>query len=339
MKAAQVYASPSTRRLARVLDVDMYQLARQLRQSRIEKHDLLRYQQESSMTTTGTSANGPGSADTGSASAASGQTTRPAPGGNSPADRHHDPARFWDIDHAAYGAVDTQPESKLARLAAANLGAAQQRIPAVTHHDQISLAAVERYRQEVNQRNNARQPAGGTAVRLTALAFHIKALASTLRRFPRFNASLSADGEVLHLKQYVSIGVAVDTEHGLMVPVIRQCDRKGLTQIASEVSDFATRAAQRKLRPDEMGGASMSLSNLGGIRGGSFTPIVNPPEVAILGITRAEMAPHWNGEQFEPVLMCPIALSYDHRVINGADAARFLAYYAGLFDSPRRLLL
>lgn len=163
--------------------------------------------------------------------------------------------------------------------------------------------------------------------------------ARTLRAFPRFNASLTPDGTALVLKDYVHIGVAVDTPAGLMVPVIRDADRKGLFEVAAEISDLATRAQARKIRPDEMGGASMSISSLGGIGGSAFTPIVNPPEVAILGITRAETMPHWDGAAFVPRLMVPLDLSYDHRAINGADAARFVSHYAGLLADPRRLLL
>lgn len=175
--------------------------------------------------------------------------------------------------------------------------------------------------------------------RLTAMAFHVKVLARLLSEYPRFNASLSADGDNLILKKYVDIGIAVDTPRGLVVPVIRGCDRKGLWQIADELTDLAGRAQQRRIRPDEMGGASMSISNLGGIGGTGFTPIINPPELAILGLSRASMEPVWDGQSFQPVLKCPLDLSYDHRVINGADAARFVSRHASLLADPRKLLL
>ncbi|KPQ12893.1 MAG: pyruvate dehydrogenase E2 component (dihydrolipoamide acetyltransferase) [Rhodobacteraceae bacterium HLUCCA09] len=239
---------------------------------------------------------------------------------------------YWDVDHAAFGPVREEPVSRFARVAARNLAAAQALIPAVTHHDRADLTEVEAFRARVKDEARAK------GVRLTRLAFHVKALARCLRDFERFNASLSADGETLILKDYVHVGIAVDTAHGLMVPVIRDADRKGLLAIAGEIADLADRAQARKVRPDEMGGASMTISNLGGIGGTAFTPIVNPPEVAILGITRTEQVPVWDGESFRPRPMSPLALSYDHRVINGADAARFLVAYARYLADPRRLL-
>jgi pyruvate dehydrogenase E2 component (dihydrolipoamide acetyltransferase) len=206
-------------------------------------------------------------------------------------------------------------------------------IPQVTHHDRADMRGVEAFRKTLKDEGAAR------GVKITALAFHVMALARTLRAFPRFNASLTADGETLVLKGYVHIGIAVDTPHGLMVPVIRDADRKGLWQIAADIADLAGRAQARKLSGDEMGGASMSISNLGGIGGTAFTPIVNPPEVAILGLTRTETVPVWDGEAWQPVPMVPMDLSYDHRVINGADAARFLAHVARLLADPRRMVL
>lgn len=164
-------------------------------------------------------------------------------------------------------------------------------------------------------------------------------LARCLREFPRFNASLSADGSTLILKGYIHIGIAVDAAHGLSVPVIRDADCLRVPEISGLLSDFAARARARKLRPEDMGGASMTITNLGGIGGEAFTPIVNPPEVAILGITRTATQPRWTGEEFIPVSMVPLDLSYDHRVINGADAARFLARYCALLSNPDDLLL
>ncbi|AMM85953.1 2-oxo acid dehydrogenase subunit E2 [Martelella sp. AD-3] len=252
----------------------------------------------------------------------------PVVGGTASADDR----RYWDIDHAAYGPVSEEPMTRIANLAADNLSAANRMIPQVTHHDRADMRALEAFRTSLKAEASAK------GLRLTALAFHIKALALTLKAFPLFNSSLSADGKVLIRKDYCHIGVAVDTPHGLMVPVIRDADRKGLWQISAEIADLAKRAGDRKLRPDEMGGASMSVSNLGGIGGTAFTPLVNPPEVAILGITRAETVPVWENEAWQPVLMAPLDLSYDHRVINGADAARFLCHYARLLADPRRML-
>lgn len=244
-----------------------------------------------------------------------------------------DNSRYWDVDHGQYGPVREEAMSRFSQVAAQNLAAAQRLIPAVTHHDRADMTAVEAIRASL------RGEAQAKGVKITALAFHVKALARTLRDFPRFNASLSADGGTLVLKDYVHVGIAVDTPHGLMVPVIRDADRKGLWRIASEVADLAARAQQRKIGAGEMGGASMSISNLGGIGGIGFTPIVNPPEVAILGISRTEMAPVWSGEAFAPTPMTPLDLSYDHRVVNGADAARFLVRYINLLADPRRLIL
>jgi pyruvate dehydrogenase E2 component (dihydrolipoamide acetyltransferase) len=244
-----------------------------------------------------------------------------------------DNGRYWDVDHSAFGPVTEQPMDRLARAAAANLGAANATIPQVTHHDRADMRAVEAMRARLKSEGARRN------VRLTALAFHVAALARCLIAFPRFNASLSADGSTLTLKGYVHVGIAVDTPHGLMVPVIRDADRKGLWEIAAEIADLAARAQDRKVRPDEMGGASMSISNLGGIGGTAFTPIVNPPELAILGLTRTETVTVWDGDAPRPVPMAPLDLSYDHRVLNGADAARFLRRYADLIADPRRMML
>ncbi|WP_420406859.1 2-oxo acid dehydrogenase subunit E2 [Hoeflea sp.] len=244
-----------------------------------------------------------------------------------------DNARYWDIDHAAFGPVREEPVTRMARVASTNLSAANSMIPQVTHHDRADLRKLEALRTSLKPEADRR------GVRLTALAFHVKALSVCLKEFPRFNASLSADGETLILKQYIHVGIAVDTPHGLMVPVLREAGRKGLWQIAAEIADLAARAQSRKIRPAEMGGASMSISNLGGIGGTAFTPIVNPPELAILGITRTELVPVREDEAWVPVPMVPLDLSYDHRVINGADAARFMARYSRLLSDPRRMVL
>ena len=250
-----------------------------------------------------------------------------------PAAAQSNHAKYWDVDHSQYGPVTQEPLSRFAQVAAGNLGAANAMIPQVTHHDRADVSAIEALRKELKPEAQAR------GVKLTALAFQVKALARALREFPRFNASLTPDGKTLVLKDYAHIGIAVDTAHGLMVPVIRDADRKGLWQIATEITDLATRAQARKVGPDEMGGASMSISNLGGIGGTAFTPIVNPPEVAILGLTRTEISPVWDGTAFQPVPMVPLDLSYDHRVINGAEAARFVTYLAGLLGDPRRIMI
>ena len=240
---------------------------------------------------------------------------------------------YWDVDHAAFGPVVEEPLPRMAKVAAANLAASNMMIPAVTHHDEADSSAIEALRAKLEPDFSE------SGVKLTALAFHVAVLAKCLRKHPRFNASISSDGNTLIFKQYFHIGIAVDTEFGLVVPVIRNAGCKGLFEIASNISDLASRARKRKLRPEEMGGASMTITNLGGIGGTAFTPIVNPPEVAILGITRSRIVPVWDGKAFQPTRMVPLDLSYDHRVINGAEAARFMTDYAGTFGNPRRLLL
>ncbi len=244
-----------------------------------------------------------------------------------------DGTAYWDIDHAAYGPVSEEPMSRFAQVAARNLSAATSLIPAVTHHDSADISRLEAFRDKLRPEALAR------GIKLTALAFQVKALARTLHEFPHFNASLTPDGKVLILKHYVHIGIAVDSPHGLIVPVIRDADRKGVWQLSSEISDLATRAQERKLAPEQTGGASMTISSLGGIGGEAFTPIINPPELAILGITRSRIAPRWNGEAFEPVPLLPLDLTYDHRVINGAEAARFLRYFCDLLADPQTIML
>jgi len=294
-----IAASPTTRRLALEKGVDIDARAKQLGRTTLGPEDL----------------DGGRGGGGGGAAAPSGDTS------------------FWDVDHAGYGPVTEEATSRFARVAARNLAAAQALIPAVTHHDRADISAIEVLRADWKAEAQAR------GIKLTALAFHVAALSRALLGFPRFNASLSADGESLFLKHYVHIGIAVDTPGGLMVPVIRDADRKGLWQIAAEIADLAARAQARKIGPDDMGGASMTITNLGGIGGTAFTPIVNPPEVAILGITRTETVTVWDGDTPRPVPMVPLDLSYDHRVINGADAARFLSHYAGLIADPRRMLV
>lgn len=298
---SEIIAAPSVRRMAREQGVDLEERARALGRTTMAREDIA----------------GDGRADGASAAV-------PSPASNT---------AYWEVDHAAYGPVSTEPTGRIARVAAANLGAANALIPQVTHHDRADVTAIEALRRSLRDEASAR------GIKLTALGFHVAALARCLRAFPRFNASLTADGESLVLKDYVHIGIAVDTPHGLMVPVIRDADRKGLWQIASEITDLAARAQSRKLGPDAMGGASMTITSLGGIGGIGFTPIVNPPEVAILGITRTETVTVWDGDTPRPVPMVPLDLSYDHRVINGADAARFTVHLTALLSDPRKMLI
>jgi pyruvate/2-oxoglutarate dehydrogenase complex dihydrolipoamide acyltransferase (E2) component len=293
---SDVIASPSVRALAREKKIDIDRMAASLGRQTIGREDL-------------------------TAAAPSAPSAAGAAG-----------AAYWDVDHSVHGPVTEEPMSRFAQVAAQNLSAAQALVPAVTHHDQADMTAIEALRAALKPEAQAR------GVKLTALAFHAKALARALREFPRFNASLSADGRSVFLKGYVHIGIAIDTPHGLMAPVIRDVDKKGLWRIGEEIADLAARAQVRKVRPEELGGASMTITNLGGIGGTSFTPIVNPPEVAILGITRTQIATVWDGDVPRPAPMVPLDLSYDHRVINGADAARFLAFFAQLLAEPERMM-
>ena len=295
----KVIASPSVRALAARKGIDLEDLGRTLGRETLAREDV----------------EGTGGGKAAAASTLSGTTS------------------YWDVDHAQYGPVREESLSRFALVAARNLAAANAHIPQVTHHDEADVSAIEAFRKALTDE------ASEAGVKLTALAFYVKALSHCLREFETFNASLSADGKTLILKDYVHIGIAVDTSYGLTVPVIRNADRKGLYDIARDIAGLAAKAQARKLPPDAFGGASMSISNLGGIGGIGFTPIVNPPELAILGITRTKIQPVWDGTAFQPQPMVPLDLSYDHRVINGAEAAKFLNTYARLISEPRRLML
>ncbi len=235
------------------------------------------------------------------------------------------------VDFAVFGPVETAPLSRIRRLTAANLARNWAMIPHVTQVDEADITELEAFRVQLN----AEQGAGGTKV--TLLAFLMKACVAALRQFPDFNASL--DGDTLVLKRYFHLGFAADTAGGLVVPVVRDVDRKGVLELAREVAELAARARAGKLTPADMQGGCFTISSLGGIGGTSFTPIVNAPEVAILGVSRAALRPQWDGAAFRPRLMLPLSLSYDHRVIDGAAGARFAAFLATAMGDVRRLLL
>ncbi len=226
-----------------------------------------------------------------------------------------------EIDFTKFGEIERVEQGRINKLTATNLHRAWLNLPMVTHHDSADVTEMEAFRKQLKAEAAEGEP------RVTGLAFHMKTLVRCLKMFPKLNSSLSADGEALIYKRYYHIGIAVDTPNGLVVPVFRDVDKKSIFELATEMTDMSTRARAKKLKPDEMQGASMTISSLGGIGGTAFTPIVNPPEVAILGITRASMQPVWNGTEFIPRLMCPLDLTYDHRVVDGADAARFMASY------------
>lgn len=228
-------------------------------------------------------------------------------------------------DFSRYGDTEEEPLTKIQRLTAENLLSAWQSIPHVTHFERADVTALETYRAQLAEE------AGSRGQRLTPPIFVIKALAGALAEFPRFNASFDAANERIVLKKYFHIGIAVDTPHGLLVPVLRDVDRKTLIEVAAEVADLGQRARERKLTPDEMGGASMTITSLGHIGGQAFTPIINPPEVAILGLSRMIVR---NGQNF-----LPLSLSYDHRVINGAEAARFCLHLKAILEDIWKLVL
>jgi pyruvate dehydrogenase E2 component (dihydrolipoamide acetyltransferase) len=245
------------------------------------------------------------------------------------------------VDFAKFGPIERRPLSRIKKLTGQSLHRNWVRIPHVTSQEEADITELEAFRLRVNdeQAALAKQAQGQkpAAVKMTLLSFLLKAAASALHRFPEVNSSL--DGDELVLKQYVHLGFAADTPQGLLVPVIRDADKKGLLALAAEASDLAAKARDGKLSPAEMTGATFSISSLGSIGGGYFTPIINAPEVAILGVGRAAMAPRWDGEKFVPRLILPLALSWDHRVLDGALAARFNAHLAAVLGDPRRLLL
>ena len=238
-----------------------------------------------------------------------------------------------EIDFSQFGDVEREELNKLRKVSAQNLHRSWLTIPHVTQHDNADITDLEAFRK---QQNKALEREG---VKLTMLAFLVAACAKALKEFPRFNSSLENSGEALIHKHYINIGIAVDTPNGLVVPVIKEADKKTLKEIALEMGELAEKARNRKLTPADMKGGTFSISSLGGIGGTAFTPIVNWPEVAILGVSRSDMQPVWDGNQFVPRLTLPLSLSYDHRVIDGADAARFTTYLSQLLLDMRRVLL
>lgn len=309
-KMRLAHASPGVRRYAREHGADLSLVTGNGPKGRILKEDVVTFIKQSMQSMGSNYAN--------SNSAMGG-------GAGIPAIPEVDFSKFGDIERVELGRIN--------KLSAANLHRAWLNLPMVTHHDLADVTEMEAFRKQL------KAEASDDDAKVTGLAFHMKALVNTLKAFPKMNSSLSADGEALFYKKYYHIGIAVDTPNGLVVPVFRDVDKKSINQLAFEMADISMRARNKKLKPDEMQGASMTISSLGGIGGTQFTPIVNPPEVGILGITRATMQPVWNGSEFIPRLMCPLDLTYDHRVIDGADAARFMVYYIKQISDIRRLTL
>ena len=301
------HASPSIRRFARELGVDLTQLRGGGPKNRIQKTDILEFVK----------------------SAVSGQTTvradTAAPGVGL------DLLPWPQSDFAKFGSIERMPLSKIKKISGANLSRNSIIIPHVTNFDEADVTELEAFRLNINKERQAKDD------KLTMLAFMIKASVAALKRHPAFNASL--DGDELILKRYFHIGFAVDTPNGLVVPVIKDADTKGLAEIAAEAGLLAEQGRKGKLKPGDMQGGCFTISSLGGIGGNGFTPIINAPEVAILGAARAKMTPVWDGESFRPRLIMPVSLSWDHRVIDGAEAARFLVTFTTLLGDFRRVSL
>ncbi len=298
------YATPAVRLFARELGVDLAQVQGSGRDGRILRQDVQGFVK----------------------SALSGGTAGAAPAGGG-AGLNLLP---WPkVDFAKFGAVEVEPLSRIKKISGANLARNWAMIPHVTQFELADITEMEAFRKGLAEENKE--------LRITPLVFQIKAVVAALRQFPQFNASL--DGDSLVLKKYFHIGIAVDTPNGLVVPVLRDCDQKGFLQLAAELAAISKKARDGKLGPADMSGGCFSISSLGGIGGTSFTPIINAPDVAILGVSKAAMQPVWNGKKFEPRLMLPLSLSYDHRVIDGAAAARFTSFLAGQLADIRRLLL
>ena len=239
------------------------------------------------------------------------------------------------VDFSKFGEVEQVPLTRIQKISGPNLHRNWVTIPHVTQFDEADITELEAFRKQENELQAKKKD----GVKITPLVFIMKAVAKGLREFPVFNSSLAEDGESLIMKKYVHIGIAVDTPNGLVVPVIRDVDKKGIYELSDELVEISAKARDGKLKAQDMQGGCFSISSLGGIGGTAFTPIVNAPDVAILGVSRSEMKPKWNGNEFEPRLMLPLSLSYDHRVIDGAVAARFSVYVSAVLSDIRKLVL
>lgn len=306
-KNRKVHAGPAVRALAREFGVELANVSGTGRKGRILKEDVQAYVKSALKQL---SEKGPAAVTGGS-----GIPAIPA------------------VDFSKFGETEMVKLSKVDKITRDNMSRCWLNIPHVTQFDDADITELENFRKEM------KDAAAKEGVKLTPLPFMIKACAIALKRHQKFNASLHHDGEHIVYKKYVNIGIAVDTPNGLMVPVIKDADKKSVYELAREATELAGKAKDRKLKPNEMQGACFTISSLGGIGGNGFTPIVNAPEVAILGISKADIKPRWNGKEFEPRLMLPLCLSYDHRAINGGDAGRFLTDLNGLMSDIRRLLL
>ena len=300
-----VHASPGVRRLARELGLDLTALSGTGPKGRITKEDVI------------AGVRGPSAGAAAAAPAAAGAGIPEVPA----------------QDFSKFGPVEVRPLTRIQRLSGPALHRSWLNVPHVTHDDEADITDLDAYRRELDTAAKAE------GYRVTLLAFLMKASVSALREFPKFNSSLTPEKDALICKGYYHLGVAVDTPDGLVVPVIRDVDRKGVTELSQELGATSTRAREGKLGPADLQGACFTISSLGGIGGTSFTPIVNAPEVAILGVVRSRMTPVWDGSAFVPRLMLPLSLSYDHRVVDGASGARFAAYLAEVLADMRKILL
>jgi pyruvate dehydrogenase E2 component (dihydrolipoamide acetyltransferase) len=304
------HASPSVRKFARELGVDLTLVKGTGVKERIVQEDIQNFVKQALAGGVGAS-----SASASGASLGGGLDLLPWP----------------KVDFTKFGEITSKPLSRIKKISGANLHRNWVMIPHVTNNDEASITELEAFRVTLNKENEK------SGIKVTMLAFLIKAVVAALKKFPEFNASL--DGDNLVLKQYFHIGFAADTPNGLVVPVIRDADKKGILELAAESSELAKKARDGKLSPAEMQGGCMSISSLGGIGGTHFTPIINAPELAILGVSKSYMKPVWDGKQFVPQLTLPLSLSYDHRVIDGASGARFNAYLGSLLADFRRIAL
>lgn len=312
-KSGNIYASPSIRRLAREFGVDLAQVKGTGRKGRILKDDVQSYVKYELSRPKATAAS---SVSQGSGG---GLQVLAQP----------------KVDFSKFGEIEEKPLTRIQKISGPNLHRNWVTIPHVTQFEEADITTVEAFRKEQNVLAEKQK----LGVKITPLVFIMKAAASALLAYPQFNASLSESGEALILKKYVHIGIAVDTPNGLVVPVVRDVDKKGVIEISRELMDISKKARDGKLKATDMQGGCFTISSLGGIGGTAFTPIVNAPEVAILGVSKSEMKPKWNGKDFDPRLMLPLSLSYDHRVIDGALAARFAVHLAGVLSDIRRLVL
>ncbi|MDX1525732.1 MAG: dihydrolipoyllysine-residue acetyltransferase [Pseudidiomarina maritima] len=306
------YASPAVRRLAHEFGVDLTQVKGSGRKSRILKEDVQEYVKYELSRPKAT-------ASSGVAQGAGGlQVIAPL-----------------KVDFSKFGEVEQVPLTRIQKISGPNLHRNWVTIPHVTQFDEADITELEAFRKQENELQAKKKD----GVKITPLVFIMKAVAKALREYPVFNSSLADDGEHLIMKKYVHIGIAVDTPNGLVVPVIRDVDKKGIYELSDELLEISAKARNGKLKAQDMQGGCFSISSLGGIGGTAFTPIVNAPDVAILGVSKSDMKPKWNGKEFEPRLMLPLSLSYDHRVIDGAVAARFSVYLSNVLSDIRKLVL